>query len=82
MQQIKRDGRSGMEIVDEVLDMLLTLSQELTKVTWPYIVNSAVVSIEVQQTLSGLASLWKGKTTAAKGHGGGLVCPNASLLDG
>ena len=71
LQQIKRNGRTEMDIVGEGLDMLLKLSQELTKGAWPHVVNNAIVSGEVQQTLIGLAGLWKGQSpTAAEGQSG------------
>jgi len=66
LQQMKRNGRSEMDIVEEGLDMLLKLGQELTKGAWPHVVNNAVVSGEVQQTLLGLASLWKGDAPKAE----------------
>jgi len=61
LQQMKRNGRTEMDIVGEGLDMYLKLAQELTKGAWPHVVNNAVVSGEVQQTLLGLAGLWKGQ---------------------
>ena len=39
--------------------MYLTLPQELPKGVCRHFVNNAIVSGEVQQTLVGLASLWK-----------------------
>ena len=45
--------------------MLLKLSQELSKGAWPRVVNNGVVTGEFRETLLGLASLWKGQTTAA-----------------
>jgi hypothetical protein len=66
LQQIKRNGRTEMDIVGEGLDMYLKLAQELTKGAWPHVVNNAVVSGEVQQTLLGLASLWKGDAPKAE----------------
>ena len=36
------------------------------KGAWPHVVNNAVVSGEVQQTLLGLASLWKGDAPKAE----------------
>ena len=64
--QMKRNGRSEMDIFEEGLDMYLKLAQELTKGAWPHVVNNAVVSGEVQQTLLGLASLWKGDAPKAE----------------
>ena len=64
--QMKRNGRSEMDIFGEGLDMYLKLAQELTKGAWPHVVNNAVVSGEVQQTLLGLAGLWKGQAPKAE----------------
>ena len=66
LQQMKRNGLTEMDIVGERLDMLLKLSQELTKGSWPHVVNNAIVSGEVQQTLIGLAGLWKGQATTTE----------------
>ena len=66
LQQMKRNGRSEMDIVEEGLDMLLKLSQELTKGAWPHVVNNGVVTGEFRETLLGLASLWKGKAPKAE----------------
>ena len=66
LQQMKRNGRTEMDIVGEGLDMYLKLAQELTKGAWPHVVNNAVVSGEVQQTLLGLAGLWKGPAPKAE----------------
>jgi len=66
LQQIKRNGRSEMDIVEEGLDMLFKLNQELTKGAWPHVVNNAVVSGEARKTLIGLAGLWKDQTPTAE----------------
>ena len=66
LQQIKRNGRTEMDIFGEGLDMYLKLAQELTKGAWPHVVNNAVVSGEVQQTLLGLVGLWKGPAPKAE----------------
>ena len=66
LQQMKRNGRTEMDIVGEGLDIYLKLAQELTKGAWPNVVNNAVVSGEVQQTLLGLAGLWKGQAPKAE----------------
>ena len=65
LQQIKRNGRSEMDIVGEGLDMLLNILQESERAAWPRVVNNGVVTGEFRETLLGLASLWKGQTTAA-----------------
>ena len=64
--QMKRNGRSEMDIFGEGLDMYLTLAQELTKGDWPRVVNNGVLTGEFWETLLGLASLRKGPTTAAE----------------
>ena len=65
LQQMKRNGRTEMDIFGEGLDMYLKLAQELTKDAWPRVVNNGVVTGEFRETLLGLASLWTGQTTAA-----------------
>ena len=82
LQQMKRNGRTEMDIVGEGLDMYLKLAQELTKGAWPHVVNNAVVSGEVQQTLLGLAGLWKGQApTAAEGQSGPTLGPDSAAQD-
>ena len=71
LQQIKRNGRSELDIVEEGLDMLFKLNQELTKGAWPQVLNNEVVSGEVRQTSVGLAGLWKDRTTTAEGDQSG-----------
>ena len=66
LQQMKRNGRSEMDIFGEGLDMYLKLAQELTKGAWPRVVNNGVVSGEFRETLLGLASLWTGQTPKAE----------------
>ena len=65
LQQMKRNGRTEMDIVGEGLDIYLKLAQELPKDAWPRVVNNGVVTGEFRETLLGLGSLWKGQTTAA-----------------
>ena len=65
LQQIKRNGRTEMDIVGEGLDMLLKILQESERAAWPQVVNNGVVTGEFRETLLGLAGLWKGQTTAA-----------------
>jgi len=60
LQQVKRNGRTEMDILEEGLDMLFKMNQELTKGDWPRVVNNAVVSGELRKTLVGLTSFWKG----------------------
>ena len=66
LQQMKRNGRTEMDIFGEGLDMYLKLAQELTKGDWPRIVNNGVVTGEFRETLLGLASLWKGEAPKAE----------------
>jgi len=66
LQQMKRNGRTEMDIVGEGLDIYLKLAQELTKGDWPRIVNNGVVTGEFRETLLGLASLWKGEAPKAE----------------
>ena len=63
--QMKRNGRSEMDIFEEGLDMYLKILQESERAAWPRIVNNGVVTGEFRETLLGLASLWKGQTTPA-----------------
>ena len=79
LQQMKRNGRTEMDIVGEGLDIYLKLAQELTKDAWPRVVNNAVVSGEVQQTLRGLASLWTGQApTAEETQGAPTLGPDSA----
>ena len=63
LQQIKRNGRTEMDIVGEGLDMLLKILQESERAAWPQVVNNGVVTGEFRETLLGLASLWKGQAS-------------------
>ena len=64
LQQIKRNGRSEMDIVEEGLDMLLKILQESERAAWPRVVNNGVVTGEFRETLLGLANLWKSPAEA------------------
>ena len=66
LQQIKRNGRTEMDIVGEGLDMLLKILQESERAAWPYVVNNGVVTGEFRETLLGLANLWTGQTPKAE----------------
>jgi len=66
LQQMKRNGRTEMDIVGEGLDIYLKLAQELTKDAWPRVVNNGVVTGEFRETLLGLAGLWKGQAPKAE----------------
>ena len=66
LQQMKRNGRSEMDIVGEGLDMFLKVLQEWQRAAWPQVVNNGVVTGEFRETLLGLASLWKGQAPKAE----------------
>ena len=66
LQQIKRNGRTEMDIVGEGLDMLLNILQESERAAWPRVVNNGVVTGEFRETLLGLGSLWKGQAPKAE----------------
>ena len=66
LQQIKRNGRSEMDVVGEGLDMLLKILQESERAAWPRVVNNGVVTGEFRETLLGLASLWKSEAPKAE----------------
>ena len=64
--QMKRNGRSEMDIFEEGLDMYLKILQESERAAWPRVVNNGVVTGEFRETLLGLASLWKGQAPKAE----------------
>ena len=66
LQQMKRNGRSEMDIVGEGLDMFLKVLQEWQRAAWPQVVNNGVVTGEFRETLLGLGSLWKGQAPKAE----------------
>ena len=66
LQQIKRNGRTEMDIVGEGLDMLLKILQESERAAWPRVVNNGVVTGGFRETLLGLGSLWKGQAPKAE----------------
>ena len=79
LQQMKRNGRTEMDIVGEGLDIYLKLAQELTKDAWPRVVNNGVVTGEFRETLLGLASLWKGQAPAvAEGQSAPTLRPDSA----
>ena len=82
LQQIKRNGRSEMDIVGEGLDMLFKILQESERAAWPQVVNNAVVSGEARKTLVGLAGLWKDQTpTAEEGQSGPILGSGSPAQD-
>ena len=79
LQQIKRNGRTEMDIVGEGLDMLLKILQESERAAWPQVVNNGVVTGEFRETLLGPASLWKGQaTTTAEGQSAPTLGPDSA----
>ena len=66
LQQIKRNGRSEMDIFEEGLDKYFKLARLLNQNAWPQVVNNAVVSGEARQILVGLAGLLKDQTPTAE----------------
>ena len=71
LQQIKRNGRSEMDIFEEGLDKYFKLARLLNQNAWPQVVNNAVVSGEARQILVGLAGLLKDQTPTAEEDQGG-----------
>ncbi len=68
LQDIKRNGRSELDIVGEGLELVLRVVQEMEKGAWPRVVSEAVTSGELRGTLLGLASVLKeGPPVAEKG---------------
>ena len=68
LQDIKRNGRSELDIVGEGLDLVLRVVRELEKGAWPRVVSEAVTSGELRETLLGLAGVFKeGAPAAEKG---------------
>ena len=59
LQDIKRNGRSELDIVGEGLDLVLRVVQEMEKGAWPRVVSEAVTSGELKETLLGLAGVLK-----------------------
>ena len=79
LQQMKRNGRTEMDIVGEGLDMLLKILQESERAAWPQVVNNGVVTGEFRETLLRLASLWKGQaTTTAEGQSAPTLGPDSA----
>jgi len=82
LQQMKRNGRSEMDIVGEGLDMFLKVLQEWQRAAWPRVVNNGVVTGEFRETLLGLASLWKGQSTAVEeGQRAPTLGPDSAAQD-
>ena len=68
LQDIKRNGRSELDIVGEGLELVLRVVRELEKGAWPRVVSEAVTSGELRETLLGLAGVLKeGSPAAEKG---------------
>ena len=68
LQDIKRNGRSELDIVGEGLDLVIRVVRELEKGAWPRVVSEAVTSGELKETLLGLVGVLKeGSPAAEKG---------------
>ena len=68
LQDIKRNGRSELDIVGEGLDLVIRVVRELEKGAWPRVVSEAVTSGELRETLLGLAGVLKeGSPVTEKG---------------
>jgi len=76
LQQMKRNGRTEMDIVGEGLDMHLKILQESQRAAWPQVVNNGVVTGEFRETLLGLASLWKGQAPTAETQSAPVLGPD------
>ena len=59
LQDIKRNGRSELDIVGEGLDLVIRVVRELEKGAWPRVVSEAVTSGELRETILGLAGVLK-----------------------
>ena len=59
LQDIKRNGRSELDIVGEGLELVLRVVRELEKGAWPRVVSEAVTSGELRETLLGLVGVLK-----------------------
>jgi hypothetical protein len=82
LQQIKRNGRSEMDIFEEGLDKYFKLARLLNQNAWPQVVNNAVVSGEARQILVGLAGLLKDQTpTAEEAQSGPILGPVSPTED-
>ena len=66
LQDIKRNGRSELDIVGEGLDLVIRVVRELEKGAWPRVVSEAVTSGELTKTILGLAGVLKEGSPAAE----------------
>ena len=82
LQQMKHNGRTEMDIVEEGLDMFLKVLQEWQRAAWPQVVNNGVVTGEFRETLLGLASLWKGQAPKAEETQGAPTLGSDSAAQG
>ena len=68
LQDIKRNGKSGLDIAGEGLELVISVVRELEKGAWPRVVSEVVTSGELRETLLGLAGVLKeGSPAAGKG---------------
>ena len=66
LQDIKRNGRSELDIVGEGLELVISVVRELEKGAWPRVVSEVVTSGELRETLLGLAGVLKEGSPAAE----------------
>ena len=59
LQDIKRNGRSELDIVGEGLELVLRVVRELEKWAWSRVVSEAVMSGELREMLLGLVGVLK-----------------------
>ena len=81
LQQMKRNGRTEMDIVGEGLDMLLKRLQKSERAAWTRVVNNGVVTGEFRETLLGLGSLWKGDAPKAETQSPPTLGPDSAAKD-
>ena len=65
--QLKRNGRSEMDIFEEGLDMYLKILQESERAGWPRIVNNGVARGEFREAIPPVVQQDQGLSTADGG---------------
>ena len=74
LQDIKRNGRSELDVVGEGLELVIRVVRELEKGARPRVVSEAVTSGELRGTLLGLAGvLNEGSPTPDEGSTDALI---------
>ena len=66
LQDIKRNGKSGLDIAGEGLELVISVVRELEKGAWPRVVSEVVTSGDLRETLLGLAGVLKEGSPAAE----------------